>query len=187
MLIIPGIIASSYPVSTTSFDSIATQTVGAGGAASVEFTNIPSTYKHLQIRGIGRSTYNLNASTALLVQLNGNATVGNYATHLLDGSGAAASAYGASGDWIQTSISNATASANIFGAFIIDILDYTDTNKYKTVRMLGGNDNNGSGNIRFSSGALYSNTNAVTSIKLLSGASSNLTQYSHFALYGVKG
>ena len=34
------------------FESIATVTVGGGGAASIEFTSIPGTYQHLQIRGI---------------------------------------------------------------------------------------------------------------------------------------
>ena len=40
-----------------SYESIATVTVGSGGAASVEFTSIPSTYTHLQIRAIVRTNY----------------------------------------------------------------------------------------------------------------------------------
>lgn len=35
---------------STDYDSIATTTVGAGGAASITFSSIPSTYQHLQIR-----------------------------------------------------------------------------------------------------------------------------------------
>ena len=38
------------------YQSIATTTVGAGGAASISFTSIPATYQHLQIRAIGRSS-----------------------------------------------------------------------------------------------------------------------------------
>jgi len=30
--------------------------VGSGGSATISFTSIPSTYKHLQIRGIARNT-----------------------------------------------------------------------------------------------------------------------------------
>jgi hypothetical protein len=168
------------------YDSIATSTVGSGGAATVTFSSIPSTYTHLQVRAIARGTYNLNASTALIMQLNGNTTVTDYATHLLDGNGSSASVYGAADDYPQGAISNATAGANIFGAAIFDILDYTNTNKYKTIRCLSGNDNNGSGTLRFSSGALYSNTNAVTSITL-SSSGGNLAEYSSFALYGIKG
>ena len=40
----------------TSYESIATVTVGAGGSSSISFTSIPSTYKHLQIRAITRDT-----------------------------------------------------------------------------------------------------------------------------------
>jgi hypothetical protein len=52
-----GIIASAITgnLVTTSYESIATVTVGGGGAATVAFTSIPATYTHLQIRGIGRS------------------------------------------------------------------------------------------------------------------------------------
>ena len=49
-----GILASSYPAVSTSYESIATVTVGSGGAANVEFTSIPGTYTHLQIRMLGR-------------------------------------------------------------------------------------------------------------------------------------
>jgi len=166
--------------------SLQTVTVGSGGASSITFSSIPQTYTHLQIRGIARSTYNTGGSTSLIIQPNGNSTISNYSVHLMDGNGSSLSVYGASGDYPQSSISNATTTSGIFGAAIIDILDYTNTNKYKTIRALGGNDNNGSGTIRFSSGALYSDTNAITSITLLSGASASLTQYSTFALYGVK-
>jgi hypothetical protein len=174
------------PVAATAYESIATSTVGSGGVASVTFSSISGSFKHLQIRAIARSTYNLNASSSLIVQLNGNTTIGNYSTHLLDGNGSSTSAYGASGDYPQGAISNATAGSNIFGTALIDILDYTDTNKYKTVRILSGNDNSGSGTIRFSSGVLYANTNAITSITISTGGG-NLTEYSSFALYGIKG
>jgi subtilase family serine protease len=106
---------------------------------------------------------------------------------LLDGNGSSASAYGAADDFPQGAIANASVTFGIFGAAIIDILDYANTNKYKTIRILSGNDNNGSGTIRFSSGALYSNTNAVSSITLVSGSSGNWSEYSQFALYGIKG
>ena len=38
-----------------SYESIQTVTVGLGGAANVEFTSIPATYTHLQIRGISKT------------------------------------------------------------------------------------------------------------------------------------
>jgi hypothetical protein len=78
-----------------------------------------------------------------------------------------------------------TAAANVFGAGIIDLLDYADTNKFKTLRALSGTDNNGSGHIIFGSG-LYQETTAISSVTLEANGVNWLTG-SHFALYGIKG
>jgi hypothetical protein len=69
----------------------------------------------------------------------------------------------------------------------MDILDYANTNKYKTVRTLSGYDLNNAtyGALRSYSG-LWMNTNAITSIKFYADGV-NLAQYSQFALYGIKG
>jgi len=168
------------------YDALATVNVPSGGLSSVIFAGIPTTgYSHLQVRCLVRGTYNLNASSSLNIQVNGNSTIGNYSTHLIDGNGSSVSAYGASGDYPQGATSNATAGAGIFGVAIFDILDYTNTNKYKNIRILSGNDNNGSGTVRFSSGSFYGNTNAITSITFISGGG-NIAEYSQLALYGVK-
>ncbi len=182
-----GIIASSLPAAAGDFESIATVTVGSGGAADVEFTSIPGTYTHLQIRWIARSARSGFADDNMAMQLNGN-TGNNYAWHQLNGNGTAASAAA------DSSIANlrcgrmtgATAGASTFGVGVIDILDYTNTNKYRTVRTLSGEDNNGDGLITLFSG-LYQSTTAITSIKLFSQTgANNFAQYSHFALYGIK-
>ena len=75
MLIIPGIIASSYPRVSNSYESIATVTVGAGGSSSISFTSIPSTYKHLQLRGIINSTKSgASGADSLELTMNNDAT-----------------------------------------------------------------------------------------------------------------
>jgi hypothetical protein len=56
MSLILGILDSGVAASTNSYESIATVTVGSGGASEVEFTSIPSTYTHLQIRALARNT-----------------------------------------------------------------------------------------------------------------------------------
>lgn len=76
-------------------------------------------------------------------------------------------------------------SSGIFGVAVIDILDYKETTKYKTTRVLTGSDANGSGFLFFRSGA-WMNTNAVSSIDLIQTTGSSFLQYSSFALYGVK-
>ena len=76
---------------------------------------------------------------------------------------------------------------NIFGANVLDILDYANTSKYTTARILGGIDINGSGgNIRLDSG-VWMNTAAVTSLTISPTTANNFVQYSSFALYGIKG
>lgn len=70
-------------------------------------------------------------------------------------------------------------------AVVVDILDYANTNKNKTIRVLAGVDNNGSGEVALNSG-LWPSTSALNTIKILT-TSGNLNQYSSFALYGIKG
>ncbi len=154
-------------------------TVGAAGASSVTFTNIPSTYAHLQIRYFATKTTN----GSLYLTFNNNTTGGNYTRHSLQGDGSTASADfpGTGGNSIDVQCGN---TAGNFGAGIIDILDYTSTNKTKVIRTLTGRDNNGSGLLWYTSG-LWNQTSAITSIKFTPD-STNLAQYSQFALYGVK-
>jgi hypothetical protein len=167
------------------FESIATVTVGSGGAANVEFTSIPSTYQHLQIRAVFRSARSEAFDANLYMQVNGD-TGNNYNAHDLTGSGSSASA-SSGGTGAQASIgygptNGRTASA--FGGIVLDILDYGSTTKNKTMRSLSGYDANGTGIVALSSG-LWMSTSAVTSLKFFI-FSYNLVQHSTFALYGVK-
>jgi len=175
-----GIFASAVTggVSTTSFESIATVTVGSGGSSTLTFSSIPSTYTHLQLRGIL-----FNASDVGLVRLN-NDSGNNYATHGLQGDGSSVTAYGNATQnklmQIGTAISNSTSPYT----FVLDVLDYLDTNKYKTGRMLHGFDKNGSGQIQLLSG-VWQSTTAVNRLDIVAG-SGTFAQYSHVALYGIK-
>jgi hypothetical protein len=177
-----GIIASSggAPAVETDYQSIATVTVGGGGSASAEFTSIPSTYQHLEIRWIAKAA----SGTRLRLQINTD-TATNYSTHLLIGDGSGVASIGAANE-AKIAISAATSgTSGVFCAGVVSVLDYKDTNKYKTVRTLSGIDNNGSGEVALNSGA-WRSTSAVTSLKFF-WDSGNLDQYSSFALYGIKG
>lgn len=169
-----------------SYESIATLNAAAGGSASLEFTSIPSTYTHLEIRGISRTSY-ASISTALVAQFNSD-TGSNYFHHLLygDGASAASAAVTSSTSFGFGFTAGNTATASSFGGHLITILDYKNTNKIKTVRGLTGADNNGNGQIRYVSGA-WNSTNAITSIKIFDANGGNLSQYTTFALYGIKG
>ena len=179
-----GTVASQFSgKSFSSFESIQTVTVGSGGSASVEFTSIPATYKHLQIRGIGRGSF-----TDLTMRFNSD-TGNNYSSHRLYGTGSSVGAdgensSGAYGTFILYA-GRLNSAGSVFCANIIDILDYANTNKYKTSRSFYGFDDNSSGNIFLTSGN-WRNTNAITTIRLTPN-SGTIAQYSHFALYGIKG
>lgn len=171
----------------TSFDSIATTTVGAGGSSSITFSSIPSTYTHLQIRGISRPS-EAGSTGAQYLYLRMNSDSGsNYARHFLYGEGSSAGTQaGASQTEIRVIYQLRDGfTAGIYATSVIDILDYANTSKYKTTRSLGGFDANGSGYISLGSG-LWMNTNAITSLTLTCEVG-NFVQYSSFALYGIKG
>ena len=169
------------------YESIATITVGSGGAANVEFTSIPGTYAHLQIRCIARTDRANSLGDALVITINSD-TGSNYSSHALYGTGSSVTVD------VNTSASSATfhrfsgtsQTASVFGAGVLDILDYKNTNKYKTFRSLAGWDSNGSGTVFFDSN-LWMSTSAITSIKLAPSGGTTIQQYSHFALYGIKG
>jgi len=179
-----GIIASSKFAAVGDFESIATVTVGSGGSSSITFSSIPGTYTHLQVRGIGRLT---GAFTAEEYDFTFNSDTGsNYSYHYLQGSGSAVSVSGVANSTRGRSgsfIGGTGLSASIFGAIILDILDYSNTNKYKTIRLLGGLDGNGSGFVGIAS-SLWRSTDAITSITF--DVPSDFAEYSHFALYGIK-
>lgn len=163
------------------FESIATVTVGSGGASTVTFSTIPGTYSHLQIRYLAR------VSSGNLFYARFNSDSGsNYPYHRLSGNGSAASAYGTSATSKIDDIFLTTNSTNIFGVGFMDLLDYANTNKYKTLRALTGYENNSAGQVILGSG-LWMSTSAITSIEFTPTTSlATFAQYSHFALYGIK-
>ena len=166
-------------------------TLLASSSGTITFSNIPQNYKHLQIRMISRNTGAGIAGT-LNNWLTFNSDSGsNYTYHGLQGNGTAAAAFGAA---TQTRITlpnqspGADATANAFGAAVIDILDYANTNKFKTVRTLyGANDNTTNTEYRvFLVSGLWMNTAAITSITLVPELA-NFATNSRFSLYGIKG
>lgn len=181
-----GIYASSVLKVTNSYESIATVNLGSA-QSSIEFTSIPSTYKHLQLRLIARAT-DSNAANYANLKVNSDTTGSNYARHVMVGNGSSAASYSSTGSTITNlgEIPAATATTGMFGVFIVDLLDYQDTNKYKTIRSLGGDDRNGGGEVNYNS-ILWMNTNAISSIQLTTYTTANYAQYSHAALYGIKG
>jgi hypothetical protein len=172
-------------LASSSFESIATVTA-AGGETLITLSSIPSTYNHLQVRWIARSS-----GYAEYVFGRANAT-GGYANHALAGNGSSASAAGATSNTyieMQGGGCQNTAPAGTFGSGILDIIDYASTTKNKTFRYFVGYDTNGTVDQRVQLGSALGTgitTAAITSLdfRLNTG---NFAAGSTFALYGIKG
>lgn len=184
-----GIIDSSKTahLATASFTSIATITA-AGGETSLTFSSIPQTFTDLQLRIFARDTYTGAGTDSVLMQFNSDTTTDYYCHHLV-GNGASVTVNGYATSYVECyqSMIMAGAGSNIFGVGIVDIADYKNTSKYKTIKSIGGGDANSSAgayNIALAS-SLWQNTNAITTITL-SGATTAFAAGSVFALYGIK-
>ena len=174
---------------TGSYDALATYTVGSGGISSISFSGIPNTYSHLQIRFISqddRATYPISE-----IKYTFNSDTGsNYSYHQLSGDGGSIYPNAASNTAFGQLEMGGTTTGGTFGAGVIDILDYSSSSKYKTVRALAGEMNNSSvggyyGIVALNSG-LWRSTSAITSLTFSPRYASNFLQYTQFALYGVK-
>ena len=155
----------------------------ATGSGSVTFSSIPSQFTHLQIRMFARESIT-GTPQEMCIRFNSDSG-NNYVFHRLvgDGSGANAASFTAK-SYIETSLtSGASQSANIFGAAIVDVLDYANTNKNKVVRSIGGFDANGTGYVGLHSGVWFS-TAAITSVWLFVGSGTSDAN-TRFDLYGI--
>jgi hypothetical protein len=167
-----------------SYFSIATTTLSAN-QTTITFSNIPQTYTHLQLRSIARDNGASNDTSSFKITINGD-TSSTYTRHILYGDGASAgSVFNQLTGFSYTGIITQNgATSTIFGSSVVDILDYRNTNKFKTIRSIGGSDLNGAGGVNLQS-SLWQSTAAITSISLTSSTSTDFRQYSSFALYGV--
>lgn len=179
-----GLAGDKYNVMTAGnnyYEPLAS-TLVTSTASAITFSNIPQGYKHLQVRYLSKTTRVGGASGSGTIQFNGDTST-NYSTHALYGDGA-------------TPASNGYANSNYglwyygdtttFVAGILDILDYTNTNKYKTAKNILGYDQNGTGQVGMISLGWYS-TAAITSITFTPTASYSFNTNSRFSLYGLKG
>ena len=171
--------------SVGSYFLIQRTTVGSGGSATVTFSSITSTYKHLQLRVFAYGTQSSPDNTNMNISVNSGTSTAY--SHRLSGTGSAISSYAGGAGYFQILLPTGTG-LSTFGIGVVDFLDYTNTSKYKTIRGLGGYDINGAGRVVIPS-AYFATTSAISSITISTdgGAISGWGQYSTFALYGIKG
>lgn len=176
------------PAAMSDYRLIETQTVGAGGAASLTF-NVPAGYTHLQVRGVARANRSGQTIDALHYYLNSDTTDTHYNNHSLYGSGTSASSSYNAGTNVFASflgyIPATNAASGTFGALVWDLLDHSSTSKNKVSRSLGGYDLNGSGTVELDS-VLWLSTAAVTSVTFAPVYGTGFAQYTTFSLYGIR-
>ena len=177
-----GLLSQGGGAAAGSFEQIAT-TILSSNTSTVTFSSIPQTYKHLQVRWVAQT--NANASV-LRGRFNGDATSANYTRHYVYGDGSnVGSAADNNRGWSE--FGQLDIGTNTFGIGVVDILDYTNTNKNTTVRTFSGKRGASNPFIQLSS-SVWLNTAAVTSIELAEAFfSQNLLTGSRFTLYGIKG
>jgi hypothetical protein len=165
------------------FDLLETTTL-TSSASSVTFSGLDaySDYKHLQVRIVATAP---SGSGSANLRLTFNSDTGaNYSEHVLYGDGATVYASGgANRSNIDLAGIMAAGSTDIFGAGIVDILDFSSAQKNKTIRSLHGNKNSSNQYVYLESGAWY-NTSAITSMNFT--WPSNIAAASRFSLIGIK-
>jgi len=175
-----GILASSGGA-PADFELIATA-FGTGGSRVIDFTAIPATYKHLQIRYIAK---NSGSNVSLEVTFNG-VTTSSYATHLVSANGSSVSSANtvSATSMVMPDGVEDNSIANAFVSGIIDIGDYTNTNKNTTLKAMYGR-LGGTRRVALLTGFL--NSTALINNVTLTGGAGHFTTASRFSLYGIKG
>ena len=165
----------------TTFTKIASVSVGSGGASSIDFTSIPSTYTDLQLVFTARNTGSSNVFT----QMTFNGNTSSYSYRGLYGNGSSASSFSASAAYIYVGdMDLSTYTANTFSSEFVYVPNYAGSNN-KSVSIDSVNENNASAAAAYLTAALWSNSAAINRITLTPGGG-NYAQYSTATLYGIK-
>ncbi len=165
------------------FVKIASVTVGSGGAATIEFTSIPTTYTDLQIMvSLRRSTSGL---TDFGIRFN-SATSG-YAYRHLRGTGSTVFAGGATNGsyyYMEDTMPGSDYTSNTFNNGMVYIYNYNSSSVRKAVLGDVVTENNATASSAALTGSFWDSTSPITSILLKSGVG-DIAQYSTATLYGI--
>lgn len=166
------------------------QTVSSAGVTAINFTSIPQTYAHLQLRVLERSNNVASYDALYIYNLDGTGNSSNMAYNTLYGIGTAPGANGYTGSFSGQFgyIPANNSAANVWGSAIIDIHNYRDTNKLKPIKSIWGwydsNVSSGAPYLGIASGvSMALGTNPVVALSVL--VNNSFTIGSTFALYGI--
>jgi len=165
----------------TTYEAIATVTVGSGGAANIEFTSIAADWTDLLLKLSGRTN---KAQKQENIQLYFNTSNSNFSFKMLIGDGSAATSYGTTNSQVAD-VPAATMTANTFGNMEIYIPNYAGSNN-KSFSVDSVDEGNQTTVYSYLTAGLWSQTAAITGIKIAPAGANNFVQYSTATLYGIK-
>ena len=166
----------------TTYTLISSVTVGSGGAANIEFTSIPAIHADLLVKLSGRSSRAAAVGEEFYLTFNGSTS--GFSERMLRGDGSTAISSSFSGASIQQlGQPGAGATSNVFSNYEIYIPNYTGSNN-KSISIDGVTENNATQSYTYFEAGLWSDTSAITSIKISAG-SYLAVQYSTAYLYGI--
>ena len=169
------------------YSLISSVTVGSGGAATVSFSSIPSTYTDLCLLVTSRSE--ASGDTVFRIRFNSDSGT-NYKWIRLFGDGSSASSqnqgtYGAGYNtslFAQQNVSTNTAST--FSNSQIYIPNYTSSN-YKSVSIDSVTENNATAAQAALWAGLWESTSTINAITLSGESANDIAEYSTAYLYGI--
>jgi len=162
----------------TTYEAIATVTVGSGGAANIQFTSIPQTYTDLVLKVCARSD-----GADDYGQITFNSSSANFTRKFILGLGSSIQNSSFSNNSFLT-VNPSGYTANTFANVEYYIPNYAGSN-YKSLNLDAVTENNATSASTILQAVLWSNTAAITSISMNCNTG-NFVQYSTATLYGIK-
>ena len=168
----------------TTYEAIATVTVGSGGAADITFSSIPQTYTDLLLKLSARTLAASGSNWSwVAVRLNGATT--NASWRQLFGNGSTASSGNNTNALLAGYATDNAVTANTFSNSETYIPNYTSSN-YKSMSNDAVTENNATSALNSFFATLWSDTAAVTSITLAQDTGISFAEHSTATLYGIK-
>ena len=164
------------------YELIASSTVGAGGAANIEFTSIANSWTDLILYYSIRSDRSGSVWEGVRLTPNGSATTPTSKVLYGTGSGVGSET---NNDYYGGDGATSTATSNTFASGYIYIPNYgSSVDKSWSVDSV--TENNGTGALAIFVAAVWSVSSAITSLKLRPETTASFVQYTTAYLYGVK-
>lgn len=171
------------PKIPNTFTLIASSTVGAGGASSIDFTSIPATYTDLVLKISTRDT-EASPSNGGIIQFNNETATTNYSSRWLYGTGSIAGSLTRSSNQSFYESNSANSTASIFANIEVYIPNYRSS-AVKSLSNDSVTENNATSVGLILTAGLWNNTAAITSITLKPSSGLNFVQHSTAYLYGI--